>query len=259
MVRISISQEVIKICTWRKMSSLSTRLIHDGNFISESLQNILNDIWVCWTAGQFMSCTYSLCFAHEYMVKNRWQSTRNFLVIRIAPCNRFLYLNLEMTSKEGNLMMSLRYNNIPANFQTMHYIKCIKQWHKRWASWIKPQGYYNEGNYCFYGELNSVSELYDCTMQYGHFKWKGLKAFNLTVLVLHKCWSWFLTFLQNGIKQNKSNILKNSFRILSNVKLEEKGAGVNSGMSSGFIKPRKGKSECCNESSGSIKCTESNN
>jgi len=30
-----------------------------------------------------------------------------------------------MTSKEGNLMMSLRYNNIPANFQTMHYIKCI--------------------------------------------------------------------------------------------------------------------------------------
>jgi len=40
--------------------------------------------------------------------------------------------------------------------------------------------------------------------------------------------------------------------------LEEKGAGVNSGMSSGFIEPRKGKTECCNESSGSIKCRESN-
>jgi hypothetical protein len=40
--------------------------------------------------------------------------------------------------------------------------------------------------------------------------------------------------------------------------LEEKGAGVNSGMSSGFIEPRKGKTECCNESSGLIKCRESN-
>jgi hypothetical protein len=64
-------------------------------------------------------------------------------------------------------------------------------------------------------------------------------------------------FLQNGIKQNESDILKNSFRTLSNVMLEEKEAAVNSGMSSGLIKPRKGKSECCNESSGSIKCTES--
>jgi len=35
-------------------------------------------------------------------------------------------------------------------------------------------------------------------------------------------------FLQNGIKQNESDILKNSFRILSNVMLEEKGAAVNS-------------------------------
>jgi len=65
-------------------------------------------------------------------------------------------------------------------------------------------------------------------------------------------------FLQNGIKQNESDILKNSFRILSNVMLEGNGAGVNSGMSNGFIKPRKGKSDCCNELSGSIKCTESN-
>jgi hypothetical protein len=61
-------------------------------------------------------------------------------------------------------------------------------------------------------------------------------------------------FLQNGITQNTSDILKKSFRILSNVMLEEKGTGVNSRISSGFIKPRKGKSECYNESPGSIKC-----
>jgi hypothetical protein len=29
-----------------------------------------------------------------------------------APCNRFLYLNLEMASKEGSLMMSPRFNKI---------------------------------------------------------------------------------------------------------------------------------------------------
>lgn len=39
---------------------------------------------------------------------------------------------------------------------------------------------------------------------------------------------------------------------------EEKRTGVNSGMSSAFIKPGKGISECCNESSAAIKRRESN-
>jgi len=46
-------------------------------------------------------------------------------------------------------------------------------------------------------------------------------------------------FLQNDTKQNESDILKNSFRVPSNMMFEEKRTGVNSGMSSGF-KPGKG-------------------
>lgn len=148
MVRISISQEVTKIwTTWRKLSSLSTRLIHDGNFVSESLQNIPNDIWVCveLLANSCPAPTHSALRMNIWLKINDSQPETAWSP-ESAPCDRFLYLNLEMTSNEGNLMTTLRFNNIAANFQTMHYIKCIQQWHKRWACWIKPQGHYTEGN-----------------------------------------------------------------------------------------------------------------
>jgi hypothetical protein len=70
---------------------------------------------VCWTAGQpANSCPAPI---HSALHMNIWLKTNDSQPETSwspdsAQCNRFLYLNIEMTSKEGKLMTSPRFNNI---------------------------------------------------------------------------------------------------------------------------------------------------
>jgi hypothetical protein len=76
-----------KVDTWRKL-----------HFWVPS-EHSKRHLSVCWTAGQIHVCNYALCFAREYMVKNKRQSSRNFLVTRLSTVQQIFYRNLEMVSK----------------------------------------------------------------------------------------------------------------------------------------------------------------